>query len=129
MLNIFLWQTAHCTVHTAWYTLHSVHYIHQGSFCHVKVIANLFYSKCKAHTHFFVKVWLVRPLIKQTHNSSTQYLSNVTFGTSLEFQMRKEYVFSFFFKWISMGVLSGVMQLHTHFRHASKLFWALNRKT
>ena len=41
----------------------------------------------------FVKLWFVRPLIFKIRDSSPQYLSNVTFGTSFAFQIRKEYVF------------------------------------
>ena len=38
------------------------------------------------------------PLIFKIHDSSPQYLSNVTFGTSFAFQMREEYVIEDFFK-------------------------------
>ena len=37
------------------------------------------------------------PLIKNILDSSSWYLSNVTFGTSLAFKMREEYVLDFFF--------------------------------
>ena len=48
----------------------------------------------------YAKLWLLRPLIKNIPNSSHQYCSNVTFGASLAFQIREEYVFEdfFFFK-------------------------------
>ena len=38
-------------------------------------------------THFLKNA---RTLIKQIHDSSNQYLSNVTFGTSLALQMKEE---------------------------------------
>ena len=41
----------------------------------------------------YSKLWLVRPLIKSIPDSSHRYGSNVTFGASLAFQMREEYVF------------------------------------
>ena len=41
----------------------------------------------------YAKLWLLGPLIKNIPDSSHQYGSNVTFGASLAFQMRKEYVF------------------------------------
>ena len=43
------------------------------------------------------KLWLVRTLIKNIHDSSHQYLSNVTFGASLAFNMREEWLFEEFF--------------------------------
>ena len=39
------------------------------------------------------------PLIKNFLDSSPQYLSNVTFGTSLAFQMREEYMFETIYFW------------------------------
>ena len=36
-------------------------------------------------------------MIKNIHDSSHQYLSNVTLGASLAFQMREEYVFEDYF--------------------------------
>ena len=50
--------------------------VYQGLFCHVKVIANPF----------------SRQGFKNIYDSSHQYLLNVTFGASLAFQMREEYV-------------------------------------
>ena len=41
----------------------------------------------------YAKLWLFRPLIKNIPDSSQQYGSNVTFGASLAFQMREEYIF------------------------------------
>ena len=41
----------------------------------------------------YAKLGLLRPLIKNIPDSSHQYGSNVTFGASLAFQMREEYVF------------------------------------
>ena len=41
----------------------------------------------------YAKFWLERPLIKNINDSYHQYISYVTFGASLAFQMREEYVF------------------------------------
>ena len=48
----------------------------------------------------YTQLWLLGPLIKNIPDSSHQYGSNVTFGESLAFQMREEYVFEeiFFLK-------------------------------
>ena len=78
----------------------------------------------------YAKYWLVRPLIKNIHLSSHQYLSNVIFRASLAFQMSKGYVFLFvfFLNWTSRGVKSGFSKFHTHFTLVFRQFWALNRK-
>jgi hypothetical protein len=44
-------------------------------------------------THFLEKARHLLTLRKNIPYSSQQYLSNVTFGAILAFQMRKEYVF------------------------------------
>ena len=67
---------------------------------------------------------------KNIPDSFHRYGSNVTFGASLAFHMRKEYVFEkrVFENWTSRGVNSGVTQFHAQFTHISRQFWALNRK-
>ena len=63
------------------------------------------------------------PLIFQIRDSSSQFLSNVTFGTSFTFQMWEEYIFDFFLENLTSRVInSGVPQLHTQFTHASRHF-------
>ena len=83
----------------------------------------MFLKKQGTHS-LYAKLWLVRPLIKNIHDSSHQYLSNVTFGASLALQMREEYVFEIN---TSKGVNSGVTQFHTQLTHVSRRFWALNK--
>ena len=71
----------------------------------------------------YANLWLLRPLIKNIPDSSHQYGSNVTFGASLAFQIREEYVFEeniFFENWTSRGVNTGVTQFHTQFTHVSR---------
>ena len=62
----------------------------------------------------YAKLWLERPLIKNINDSYHQNLSNITFGASLAFQMREEYVFekNIFKNWTSRGVNSGVTQFY-----------------
>ena len=89
----------------------------------------IFLKKQGIHS-LYAKFWLLRPLIKNIADSSHWYGSNVTFGASLAFQVREEYVFDFFFLKIGpqWGVNSGVTQLYAKFTHISRQFWALNRK-
>ena len=56
----------------------------------------------------YAKSWLESPLIKQIHDSSTQYLSDEV-GESI-------------------CKNSGVTQFHTQFTHVSRHFWAKNKK-
>ena len=51
------------------------------------------FLKMQGTYSLYAKLWLVKPLIKQIHGSSPRYLSNVTFETSLAFQMREECIF------------------------------------
>ena len=79
----------------------------------------------------YAKLWLVRPLIKNIHDSSHRYLSNVTFGTWVAFQMREEYVFwrkKYLKNWTSRGVNSGITQFQMQFTLVSRQFGALDRK-
>ena len=59
-------------------------------------------------------MWLVRPLIKNILDSSPRYLPNVTFGTSLAFRMREEYIFekNYFWNLDLKGLTIGVTQFH-----------------
>ena len=61
----------------------------------------------------YAKLLLLRLLIKNIRDSSHQYLSYVTFGVSLAFYMREEYVFAenIFENWTSRGINSGVTQI------------------
>ena len=66
-------------------------------------------------------------MIKNFHDSSHQYLSNVTFGSSLAFQMREKYVFEEKGKNLngtSKGVNSGATQFFTQLMHVSRHFKA-----
>ena len=61
------------------------------------------------------------PLIRYIPDSSPQFISNVTFGTSLAFQMREEYMLIFiFFNLDHTGVNIGATQFCTQFTHVSK---------
>ena len=93
------------------------------------MIANPFSWKSKANTHFAKKI-LLRPLIKNIHDSSHWYLLNVTFGATLVLHMRKKYVFEkqYFWKFDVKGVNSGLTQFYTQLTHVSRKCWALNKK-
>ena len=66
---------------------------------------SIFFKK-QGINSLYTKLWLVRPLIKNVPDSSHQYLSNVTFRASLEYQMREQcFSFVFFFlNFMSRGV-------------------------
>ena len=64
------------------------------------------------------------------HDSSPQFLSNVTFGTSFAFQMREEYILDFFFKLDLKGVFCSftrsifldIFELCKKYKKKSKIF-------
>ena len=51
----------------------------------------IFLGKKQGTYSLYANLWLVRPLIKNIHYSSYQYLSNVTFRASLAFQTREKF--------------------------------------
>ena len=64
-----------------------------GESCRCRVsyqrgLPRLVVEQPRLHRVCYAKLWLVRPLIKQIHGVSPQYLSNVSFRTSRTFQMR-----------------------------------------
>ena len=89
------------------------------------------FLKMQGTYSLYAKFWLVRPLNDWIHDSAPRYLSNITFGTSIAFQMRKYHIFLkkyFFENWTSRGVNSAVTHFYTQFKHVSRYFWALNQK-
>ena len=50
------------------------------------------FLKMQGTYSLYAKLRLERPLIKQNHDFSPRYLSNVTFGTSLAFPIRDKFV-------------------------------------
>ena len=82
------------------------------------------FPKMQRTYSLFAKLWFVRPLIFRICDSSPRYLSNVTFGTSFTFQMRKKYIYekNIFENCTSRGVNSGVAQFQRQFAHVSRHF-------
>ena len=78
------------------------------------------------------KLWLVRPLINNIPDAYHRYISNVTFGASLAFQMREEYVFEkiIFENWTSRGVNSALPNFTRNLRMFLDRFelWVQNKK-
>ena len=70
-------------------------------------------------------------MIKCILDFPTQHLANVTFKTSLAFQMREGYMFDFFkiFIWISRGVSIGVTNCHANVMHVLRYSAAYKLKT
>ena len=88
----FLWKF--CSTHHAFLWILSCMNMHILRFMWpCKSGLHPIFPKMQCTHSLFAKLWFVRPLIFQIRDSSPQYLSNVTFGTSFAIQMREEYDF------------------------------------